>query len=286
MAGSTFLFLEAAPVSVRFRAAEAESGWAAALAYLAEVQLLAPEVDSREQADETLGPVIGFRERAAGFPERADVLAADFHELAVDSLAQVAGFLARADEPEVELLVPAADSRAFAAALADSAEVHSHAPEADSLGWAGELAVDFPVRVAGFLARADEPEVELLVPAADFRAWPAALVDSAEVHSLPLEADSRELAARPDSSERAGSRGPVADYRAPLVSRVALRLAYSAALQVPFLLRVAVGDWLALPRLCLPAALERASHSPRCETSSVWVSYGQRESLEPTEPSS
>jgi len=38
------------------------------------------------------------------------------------------------------------------AALADLAVVHSHAPE------------------AGSLARADEPGVELLVPAADFRA--------------------------------------------------------------------------------------------------------------------
>jgi hypothetical protein len=50
---------------------------------------------------------------------------------------------------------------------------------------------------------------------------------------------------------------------------VALRLAYSAALQVAFLLRVAVGGWLALPRLYLPAAPEQASHSSQCETRSV-----------------
>jgi hypothetical protein len=254
VAGSTFLFLEAEPVSVRFRAAAVESGWAAALACLAEVHSLAPEVDfrewaddflalaadslspvddclavvagfhapvadSREQADETLGPAVGSRERAAGSPERADVLAADFHGLAVDSLAQV----------------------------------------------------------AGFLAQADEPEVELLVPEVDFRAWAAALAASAEVHSLALEADFHELAAPSGSPEPARSRALAVDCRVPLVSRVVLRSAYSAALPAAFLLRAAVADWLALLRLCLPAALERASHSTQCETRSVWVSSGQQE---------
>jgi hypothetical protein len=260
VAGSTFLFLEAEPVSVRFRAAAVESGWAAALACLAEVHSLAPEVDfrewaddflalaadslslvddclaavagfhapvadSREQADETLGPAVGSREQAAGSPERADVLAADFHGLAVDSLAQVAGFLAQADELEVELLVPAADFRAWAAAC----------------GWA------------------------------------AALADSAEVHSHAPEADFRELAAPSGSPEPARSRALAVDCRVPLVSQVVLRSAYSAALPAAFLLRAAVADWLALLRLCLPAALERASRSTQCETRSVWVSSGQQE---------
>jgi hypothetical protein len=154
VAGSTFLFLEAAPVSVRFRAAAVESGWAGALACLAEVHSPAPEVDFRELADEFLA-------------------------LAVDSPSPVDDFLA--------------------------AVTGSHAPVADSLeraagspGRAGELAVDFPVRVAGFLARAGGPEVELLVPAADFRAWAAALADSAEVHSHAPGADLREAVGRLD----------------------------------------------------------------------------------------
>jgi hypothetical protein len=299
VAGSTFWFLEAAPVSVRFRAAEAGSGWAAALACLAEAHLLAPEVDFHEPADDFLARVVGFHAPVAGSPwqavdsrERADGLAADSHEPEVDSLA-------RAGEPEVELLVPAADFRARVAALADSAVVHSHAPAADSLGWA-ELAVDSLVQVADSLARADEPGVELLVPAADFRAWVAAPADSAVVHShapaadslgwagelaveLPVPAadfrawvaaladsavvhshapaaDSRELAAPSGSPELARSPALAVDCRVPLVSPVVLRSAYLAALPAAFLLRVAAADWLAALRLCLPAALERASH--------------------------
>ena len=43
---------------MRFRAAEAESGWAAVLACSAEVHLLAPEVDFREPAVEFLVLVV------------------------------------------------------------------------------------------------------------------------------------------------------------------------------------------------------------------------------------
>jgi hypothetical protein len=158
-------------------------------------------------------------------------------------------------EPEVELLVPAADS----------------------LGWEGELAVDSPVPEADSLERVGEPEVELLVPAADFRAWVAALADSAVVHSHAPEADSREPAAPSGSPELARSRALAVDCRVPLVSQVVLRSAYLAALPAAFLLRVAAADWLAVFRLCLPAALEQASHSSQCETRSASVSSGQRE---------
>ena len=273
MAGSTCWFLEAAPVSVRFRAAEAESGSAAALACLAEAHLLAPEADFHEPADDFLARVVdspvpvddflaavaGFHAPVAGSPwqavdsrERADGLAADSHEPEVDSLARVG-------EPEAELLVPAADFRARVAALADSAALHSHAPEAD------------------FLAPADEPGVELPVPAADFRAWVAALADSAVVHSHAPEADFRELAAPSGSPELARWRALAVDCRVPLVSPVVLRLAYLAVLPAAFLQRVAVADSGAVLRLCSPAALERALHSSQCETRSVWVSSGQQE---------
>ena len=244
MADSTFLFLEAAPASVRFRAAEAGSGWVAALACLAEARLLAPEADFRELADESRAlvvdsrsPVDDFLAAVAGSPWQA-----------VDSR-----------EPEVEPLVPAADFRARVAALADSPVVHSHAPEAD------------------FLARADEPEVELPVTAADFRAWVAALADSPVVHSHAPEADFRELAAPSGSPELARWRALAVDCRVPLVSPVVLRLAYLAVLPAAFLQRVAVADSGAVLRLCSPAALERALHSSQCETRSVWVSSGQQE---------
>jgi hypothetical protein len=147
VAGSTFWFLEAAPVSVRFRAAEAESGWAA-LVCLAEAHLLAAGADFREPEDDFPVRVAGFRAPAAGSPWQAvdsREWADDFREPEVDSLARVG-------EQAAELLVPAADFHARVAALADLAVVHSHAPAADSL------------------ARADAPGVELPVPAADFRA--------------------------------------------------------------------------------------------------------------------
>ena len=168
MADSTFLFLEAAPVSERFRVAEAGSGWVVALACLAEARLLAPEADFRELADESRALVVVSRSPVDDF------------------LAAVAGSPWQA--------------------------VDSREPEVDSL------------------ARVGEPEVEPLVPAADFRARVAALADSAVVHSHAPEAEFRGPAAPSGSLELAHSRGPVADYRAPLVSRVALRLAYSAAL--------------------------------------------------------
>jgi hypothetical protein len=180
------------------------------------------------------------------------------HEPEADSLGW-------ADEPEAELLVPAADSLARVAALADSAALHSHAPEADSL------------------APADEPGVELLVPVADFRARVAAcgsaaeLADSTEAHSLVRAVDSREPAARLGSLEPARWHALAVDWRVPLVSQVVLRLAYSAALPGAFLLTVAVADWLAVLQLCSTAALERALHSTQCETRSVWVSSGPRE---------
>jgi len=240
VAGSTCWFLEAAPVSVRFRAAEAESGSAAALACLAEAHLRAPVAGSPWQAVDSR--------------ERADGRAADSHEPEVDSLARAADFRAWAaaladsavvhsHEPEAELLVQAADSLARVAALADSAALHSHAPEADSL------------------APADEPGVELLVPAADFRARVAALADSAVVHSHEPEADFRELAALSGSPELARSRAMAVDCRVPLVSQVELRSACWAAPLAAFLLRVAVADSRAALRLCWPVGLERASHS-------------------------
>jgi hypothetical protein len=171
VAGSTCWFLEAAPVSVRFRAAEAESGSAAALACLAEAHLRAPVAGSPWQAVDSR--------------ERADGRAADSHE------------------PEVDSLARAADFRAWAAALADSAVVHSHAPEADS----------------------------------------------------------RELAALSGSPELARSRAMAVDCRVPLVSQVELRSACWAAPLAAFLLRVAVADSRAALRLCWPVGLERASHS-------------------------
>ena len=225
---------------MRFRAAEAESGSAAALACLAEAHLRAPVAGSPWQAVDSR--------------ERADGRAADSHEPEVDSLARAADFRAWAaaladsavvhsHEPEAELLVQAADSLARVAALADSAALHSHAPEADSL------------------APADEPGVELLVPAADFRARVAALADSAVVHSHEPEADFRELAALSGSPELARSRAMAVDCRVPLVSQVELRSACWAAPLAAFLLRVAVADSRAALRLCWPVGLERASHS-------------------------
>jgi hypothetical protein len=222
VAGSTFLFLEAEPVSVRFRVAAVESCWAAALACLAEVHSL------------------------AAVP--------DFHAPVADSLARAVDFL--------ELVAASWPVVALVCSLA----VHCFARAADS-----------PGQAVGSLERVGEPGVDLLVPAADFRAWGAALADSAVVHSHAPEADSRELAAPSGSPELARWRALVVDFHVPRVSQVVLRSAYLAALPAAFLLRAAAADWLAVLRLCLPAALELASHSTRCETRSVWVSSGQRE---------
>ena len=127
MAGSTFLFLEVAPVSERFRVAEARSGWAAVLACSAE--------DFRARVDDFLAAVAGFHAPVADSREQADVLGADFPVLAQlpAYLAGVHSLELAADsrEPGVELLVLAADFRArvaacgWAAAMADSAGVHS-----------------------------------------------------------------------------------------------------------------------------------------------------------------
>jgi len=147
VAGSTFWFLEAAPVSVRFRAAEAGSGWAA-LACLAEAHLLAPGADFREPEDDFLARVAGFRAPGAGSPWQA----VDSRERADDSHGPEVDSLARVGEPAVELLVPAADFRAWVAALADLAVVHSYAPAADSLGWVDAPGVELPVPVVDFRA--------------------------------------------------------------------------------------------------------------------------------------
>jgi hypothetical protein len=114
----------------------------------------------------------------------------------------------------------------------------------------------------------------------------AALADSAAVHLLALAVDCREPAAQPDSPGLAHSRGPVADCRAPLVFRVVLRSAWSVALPVASLPKVAVADWPGVLLLCLPAVLEQASHSSQCETRSASVLSARRELLERTEPSS
>jgi hypothetical protein len=131
----------------------------------------------------------------------------------------------------------------------------------------------------------DEPEVELLAPAADFLAAQAASAGSEEAHSLVRAVDFREPAAPSGSPELARSRALAVDFHVPPVSQVVLRSADSAALPAAFLLRVALADWLAALRLCLRAALEQASHSSQCETRSVWVLSGQQELLEAREPS-
>jgi hypothetical protein len=190
---------------------------------------------------------------------------ADFHEPADDFLARVV------DSP-----VPVDDFRAAVAGF--------HAPVAgspwqavDSRERADGLAADSHAPEADSLATADEPGVELPVTAADFRAWVAALADSPVVHSHAPEADFREPVAPSGSPELARWRALAVDCRVPLVSPVVLRLAYLAALPAAFLLRVAAADSRAVLRLCSPAALERASRSPQCETRWVWVSSGQRE---------
>jgi len=238
---------EVALVAARFRAAEAESGWAAAPA-CSEVRLLVAVADFRELADEFLGlvvdslaPVVEFPAPVAGFLERADEPEAGSLVLAADSLAPVAGFLGQADELVVELLV---------------------------------TGVEFLVTAADFRARA----------AACGSA--AVMADLAEAHSLVRAVDSREQVAQPGSPELARSGALAVDCRVPLVSQVVLRSAYSAALPTAFLLRAAVADSRAALRLCWPVGLERASHSAWCERQPGRASCGPQELLEPTEPSS
>jgi hypothetical protein len=260
---------EVALVAARFRAAEAESGWAAAPA-CSQVRLLVAVADFRELADEFLGLAVDSLAPVVEFLVKAD-------EPVVDFPAPVAGSLERADEPEAGSLVLAADSLA---------------PVAGSLGRADEPE-------AGSLERADEPVVELLVTgveflvtAADFRARAAAcgsaavMADLAEAHSLVRAVDSREQVAQPGSPEPARSGALAVDCRVPLVSQVVLRSADSAALPAAFLLRAAVADSRAALRLCWPVGLERASHSAWCERQPGRASCGPQELLEPTEPSS
>ena len=97
MAGSTFVFLEVAPVSERFRVAEARSGWAAVLACSAE--------DFRARVDDFLAAVAGFHAPVADSREQADVLGADF-----PVLAQLPAYLAGVHSLEL-----AADFRELAA---------------------------------------------------------------------------------------------------------------------------------------------------------------------------
>jgi hypothetical protein len=210
----TFLFLEAAPVSAHFRAAEAGFGWAAVLACSAEVHSVVPEVDFRELADE-------FRARVVDSPSPVD----DFRARVAGFHAQVADSLARVDEQAVDFPAPVVDFLELTAASwpvqapACLLGAHCFAQAAHSR----EPAVDCRAQAAGSLALADEPGVELLVPVADFRARgvellvpgvellvpvdacgsAAELADSTEAHSLVRAVDSREPAARLGSLEPA-----------------------------------------------------------------------------------
>ena len=122
------MFLEAAPVSARFRAAEAGFGWAVVLACSAEVHSVVPEVDFRELADgfralvvdspspvdDFLARVAGFHAPVADFLERVDEQAVDFPAPVVDFLVLTAAFWtaeAPACSPGVHCFAPAAHSR-------------------------------------------------------------------------------------------------------------------------------------------------------------------------------
>ena len=266
---------------------------------------------SREQADDFRALAVDSPVEAPDFLAQADVTpgpAADFHAPAADSLERVDDSHASAvdsREQEADFLAPGVDSLG----RTDAQVADSHASvvgfrELVAVSWPVEApacsqgvhcfarAADSRARVAGSLERVGEPEVELLVPAADFRARvaacgsAAALADSTEAHSLVRAVDSREPVAQPGSLELARWHALAVDCRVPLVSPLVQRSADLAALPEAFLLTVAVADWLAVLRLCSTAALERALHSRQCETHSAWVSSGPRELLEPTEPSS
>jgi hypothetical protein len=243
---------------------------------------------------EVAAALVHFREAAAGSRGQAD----DFRALAVDSPVEAADFRAQADVtpgPAADSLERVDDSHASAVDF----------PELVAASWPVEVlacslgvhcferAADSRAQAAGSLERVGEPGVELLVPPVDFRARVAACgsaaeqADSTGAHSLVRAVDSRETVARLGSLEQLARWHALAvDCRVPLVSQVVQRSADLAALPEAFLLTVAVADWLALLQLCSTAALERALHSTQCETRSVWVSFGQRELLEPTEPSS
>jgi hypothetical protein len=215
---------------------------------------------SREQADDFRALAVDSPVEAVDFLAQADVTlgpAAGFHAPVVDFPAPEVDFPGRADGRMADSLAAVVDFLELVAAswpveaLSCSLEVHCFEPVADSRAQA-----------AGSLERVGEPGVELLVLAADFLAALAASACSEEVHSLVPGADFREPAEPSGSPELARSRALAVDFRVPLVSQLVLRSAYSAALPAAFLLRAAVDDWLAVLRLCLPVALEQASHSP------------------------
>jgi hypothetical protein len=284
------LFPEVAAALVHFREAAAGSREQADDFRAPAVDSPVEAADFRAQADVPPGPAADFHASAADSRERVD----DSRASAVDSRGQEADFLAlgvdflgRADAQMADSHASVADFLELVAAswpvevLACSLGVHCFARAADSRAQA-----------AGSLERVGEPGVELLVPAADFRARVAAcgsaaeLAGSTEAHSLVRAVDSREPVARLGSLELARWHALAVDCRVPLVSQTVQRSADLAALPEAFLLTVAVADWLAVLRLCSTAALERALHSRQCETHSAWVSSGPRELLEPTEPSS
>jgi hypothetical protein len=292
------LFPEAAAVSVHFREEAAGSREQADDFRALAVDSPVEAADFRAQADVTLGPAADFHASVADSLERAD----DSRASAVDSRVREADFLA----PGVDFLGRAdgqvADSPAsvvdFLELVAASWLVEAPACSLGAHCFAG--AADSHAQAAGSLERVGEPGVELLAPAVDFRAWAAALADSAKADSLVRGAHFREPVARSGSPELARWRALAVDFRAPLVSRVVVRSAYSAAppaapsgslelarwralavdcrvplvsqavlrstysaaLSAAFLLRAALADWLAVLRVCLPAALEQASHSP------------------------
>jgi hypothetical protein len=236
------LFPQAAAVLVHFREEAAGSRAQADDFRALAVDSPVEAADFLARADVTLGPAADFHAPVADSLERAD----DSRAPAVDSRGQVADSLASA----VDFLGLVAASWQVGA-LACSPKVHCFAPAADSRAQA-----------AGSPERVDEPEVELLVPAADFRAWAVALADSAEAHSLVRAVDFREPAAPSGSLELARCRALAVDCFVPPVSQVVPRSAYSAVLPVASLLRAAVDDWLAVLQPCLRVALEQASRSP------------------------
>ena len=183
---------------------------------------------SREQADDFRALAVDSPAEAADFRALADVTpgpAADFHAPAADSLERVDDSHASAVDSrgqEADFLAPGVGSLGRAdAQVADSHASVVGFPELVAASWPVEApacslgvhcferAADSRAQAAGSLERVGEPEVELLVPAADFRARvaacgsAAALADSTEAHSLVRAVDSREPAARLGSLEPA-----------------------------------------------------------------------------------
>ena len=275
------MFPEVAAVLVHFREAAAGSREQADDFRALAVDSPVEAADFLAQADVTPGPAADFHAPAADSLERVD----DSHASAVDSREQEADFLAPGVDSLGRTDAQVADSHASVVGFRELVAVSwpVEAPACSQGVHCFARAADSRARVAGSLERVGEPEVELLVPAADFRARvaacgsAAALADSTEAHSLVRAVDSREPVAQPGSLELARWHALAVDCRVPLVSQVVQRSADLAALPAAFLLRVAVADSRAVLRLCSPAALERAWHSTQCETRSVWVLSGPRE---------